>query len=62
MGIAIQRTCKWAHSPQQRWVEQSNHLKDKLLIQALLGGSSVMEHCRVSCTESGGYFTFQQRK
>lgn len=53
------------HSPQQRWIEQSNHLEEALLLQALLGGAAVMntvERDSLLHPKSGGHFTLQQRK
>lgn len=64
MGNVTSRIHQQTHSPQQSWVEQSNHLEGKLLTPVPLGGSSVIKHCQDSLVhpESDAHFTLQQRK
>ena len=64
MANVTSRIHERIHSPRQRWIEQSDHVEEKLLTQILLGGSSDVKGCRESPghPDSGAHFTLQQRK
>lgn len=48
MANVTSRIHERIHLPRQRWIEQSDHVEEKLLTQILLGGSSDVKGCRES--------------